>query len=148
MKVNKNYAAYLAALWSFLFGVVHFIWAADFYWGLPKEPAKQAFEKDWFYIYNLVAGMLFLFAAGLAMLLGSNTTKWKRSVIVCGWCCTMVLIFRGTAAVILWLYFIITPHSGYSSISIWDIWFLTGGLLFLLSVLRFQRLCSTRNYKL
>jgi uncharacterized membrane protein len=139
MKVSRNFAAYFAAIWAVLFGILHLIWATGYYLWLSNKQAEQAFEKTWFYVYNLIAALLFLLAGGLGILLSNNKTKWKKLVIICGWCCAVILIIRGMSAVLLWLYFNISRNLNYTALSFWDIWFLIGGLLFLLSVRKFQR---------
>ena len=139
MNNGRNNVALLAALWALLFGLLHFIWAAGIYVGLPAEQAKEAFKRDWFYIYNLVAASLFIVAVALAVALYIGKTTGKRFVIVCAWFCSAILLLRGTAAVLSNLYFMLDSAPNRTSITFWDIWFIIGGLLFVTSARRFQR---------
>ena len=139
MNNRRNNVALLAALWALLFGLLHVLWATGMYVGLPAEQAKEAFKRNWFYVYNLVATSLFFLAVALAVALYIGKTTRKKFVIVCAWFCSVILLLRGTAAVLSYLYFMLDSAPNRTWITFWDIWFITGGLLFLTSTRRFQR---------
>lgn len=145
MNSNKNSAGLFAALWALLFGVFHLLWSIGIYVGLPEEQAKEAFDRNWFYLYNLIAALLCFFAFGIGILLYRGEPRWKRVLVVFGWCVAVILILRGMVAVLYWLYCIFSSKISYSSLTFWDLWFLMGGLLFLIGVRRYEKRTDNRD---
>ena len=59
---------YAAALWSLIFAALHVAWALGWYVGLDQESARQAFQRRWFLVYDLIAAALCVVAFAVALL--------------------------------------------------------------------------------
>lgn len=143
---NRKFAVasvvgYGAALWALVFALFHFVWAAGWYVGLPSEGLREAFERPWFYAYNLVAAGLCAVAVPLALAL---TRRWEREFYIrlfgfFGWSIAIILALRGIAGVINFAYLGITGNDIANPMFLWDVWFCLGGLLFGLAAWNFRR---------
>ncbi len=53
--IKGSSVGYVAALWALIFAALHLAWAMGWYVGLDHESARQAFQRRWFLVYDLVA---------------------------------------------------------------------------------------------
>ncbi len=133
---------YGAALWALIFALLHVVWAAGWYVGLPAEKAREAFQKTWFLVYDLIVAGICAVAVLLALAL---TQQWGqrlpiRFLIFVGWTTAIVLALRGIAGVIKIAYLGITGEDIANPLFLWDFWFCLGAALFGLRSWNFQRL--------
>ncbi len=131
---------YGAALWAFVFALLHVAWALGWYVGLDVEMAREAFRQSWFLIYDLIAaGLCFLAVAAArapAQFWGRRLPRLLVGTVVSG--CAAILILRGGAAVVRAIY--LTMTGGVSLVlPFWDWWFCLGAGLFAASAWRFWR---------
>jgi hypothetical protein len=141
MSLRNLLSLYGAALWSFIFGILHVLWASGFYILLPTDKAAGAFEQRGFYIYNLVVIGACLVGVLLA-LIQSNfiNTRIPNSVIrIFGYSVVILLSLRGIAGIIHILYLISFGGKSLSPMSLYDVWFCLGGFLFYLNLKPKQR---------
>jgi hypothetical protein len=126
---------YAAALWALIFCTLHLMWAAGLYIGLEVESAREAFQRTWFWWYNLIiAGICLLgVAVALAMLSPRILKLPRRLVIILAWAGTGLLALRGGAGLIQIIYFAAVGRNIMNPMILWDFWFLLGALLFGLS---------------
>lgn len=138
-------AAYGAALWAFVFGLLHVLWAAGWYIGLNVEQARAAFERSWFYRYNLIAAGMCAVAAALGLTL-ARTARGRRLPIrllaFFGWSVAGILALRGVAGVIKFAYLGLTGNDVTNPVFLWDFWFCFGASLFGLAVWHFGRVAN------
>lgn len=125
-------AGYGAAFWALIFSIVHFLWAAGWYVGLRGEGWREAFERPWFYVYNLFAAGMCAVAVPLALGL---TRRWERVFYTrlfyfFGWSATLLLTLRGILGVINFAYLGISGNDIANPMFLWDMWFCLGGSLF------------------
>src|SRR5918993_4676691 len=62
-----SWFGYAAALWALIFAALHVVWALGWYVGLDQESARQAFQRRWFLVYDLVAAGLCVVAFAVAL---------------------------------------------------------------------------------
>lgn len=139
-KSKKPWVEYVAALWAFVFAFLHVAWAFGWYIGLDERMAREAFARQWFFTYNLIAaGLCFVaVAAALAFVQrwGSRLPRLLVGTLVSG--CAAILILRGGAAVVRAIY--LTMTGGVTPVlSFWDWWFCLGAGFFAASAWRFWR---------
>lgn len=140
IRAETFWIEYGAALWAFIFALLHVAWAAGWYIGLDEETAGTAFARRWFLIYNLIAAGLCFFAVAAALapvqFWGRRLPRRLVGTIISG--AAAILILRGGAAVIKAIYPAI--NGGISSaLPFWDWWFCLGAALFAVSAWRFWR---------
>lgn len=130
----------LAALWSVIFSLLHFAWAAGWYIGLNAEQAQRAFRQKWFLIYDIAAGILCLLGAVVAGMIAGNRQRGRahKIIILLALTGTGLLILRGAAGIIKIVYLIISGKSVEWS-ALWDVWFCLGALWFSLAVRQFLK---------
>jgi hypothetical protein len=141
MSLRNLLSLYGAALWSFIFGILHALWASGIYVLLPADQAANAFAQRTFYIYNLVVVGACIIGVLLA-LFQSNVIiiKIPKSVIrFLGYSIVILLSLRGIGGVIHILYLISFEGKGLSPMALYDVWFCLGGLLFYLNLKPKQR---------
>jgi hypothetical protein len=140
------WAAYGAALWAFLFATVHVAWAAGWYIGLPSKQARQAFQRTWFWLYDIAAAAMCALGVFLALAL---VREWKSlpSMIlyILAWGGTGLLVLRGGAGIIKTLYLALVSGRDLTNLGVlWDVWFCLGAVLFSLALWRFRRVSHSR----
>ena len=47
-RAQSSWIEYLAALWAFVFALLHVAWAFGWYIGLDEGMAREAFARGWF----------------------------------------------------------------------------------------------------
>lgn len=141
-----TFAAYGATLWALIFGLLHVFWAAGWYVGLDAEQARAAFERSWFYRYNLAAAGMCAVAVPLALSLRRAEKRGLPAQLsaVFGWSAAAILGLRGMAGVIKFAYLGVTGNDVANPIFLWDFWFCLGGILFGLAAWNFQRTLKKR----
>ncbi len=138
---------YGSALWALLFAFLHVVWAAGWYVGLPAEKMREAFQKTWFLVYDLIAAGM----CGVAVLLAlALTQQWGRRLptrllVFAGWSATGILGLRGIAGVTKIAYLAAIGESVASPMFLWDFWFCLGAALFGLSTWNFRRASINAN---
>ncbi|MGH7644154.1 MAG: hypothetical protein ACREMR_01075, partial [Gemmatimonadales bacterium] len=138
------WVAYAAALWTLLFCGFHVVWAAGWYVGLDPQAARQACERTWFLIFDLVvlvvAG-LYLLAVPVALALAQPWGRRLPRRLLGGlaWAGTGLLVVRGGGGAVQTLYWAATGRNVLERLLVWEVWFCLGALLFWLSVRRFSR---------
>jgi hypothetical protein len=142
---NKgSLVGYGAAIWALIFATLHVAWAMGWYVGLDHEAARQAFQRRWFLVYDLVVAGLCLLAFAVALAL---VQQWGRrlphSVVgILAWGGTGLLALRGGAGVAQDVYLTVI---GRDAVALWDVWFCLGAILFGISVWQFWRAPSTHG---
>ena len=132
---------YAAALWAFVFAVLHAVWAAGWYVLLPQGEARGAFSRPWFRVYNLVVTGACLVAVLLALALAR---PWGRRVprLLLGsiaWVGTALLVLRGGGSLLQMAYLVITGRYFYQPVHLYEMWFWLGAVLFSMTLLRLHR---------
>lgn len=133
---------YGAAPWSLIFAALHILWAMGWYVGLDHESARQAFERRWFLVYDLVAAGLCLVAFAVALAL---VQQWGRRLPFSllgslAWGGTGLLALRGGAGVAQDVYLAaVVSRNLPDAAALWDVWFCLGAILFGISVWQFWR---------
>lgn len=132
---------YGAAPWSLIFAALHILWAMGWYVGLDHESARQAFERRWFLVYDLVAAGLCLVAFAVALAL---VQQWGRRLPFSllgslAWGGTGLLALRGGAGVAQDVYLAAVSRNLPDAAALWDVWFCLGAILFGISVWQFWR---------
>jgi len=134
----KNFgAAHGAALWSLFFAALHAAWAAGWYVGLPAEQARRAFQRTWFWTYNLGVAVLCVLGVMVALSLVRPsdrrlTRKVFSSLALCG---TGLLLLRGVAGVTKTIYLtLVVGREVLNMTALWDAWFCLGAVLFSLAI--------------
>ncbi|MDQ3748946.1 MAG: DUF3995 domain-containing protein [Acidobacteriota bacterium] len=140
-------AGYGAALWALIFAFLHVVWAAGWYIGLPAEKMREAFQKTWFLVYDLIAAGMCTVAVPLALAL---TRQWGRQLpvrllVFVGWSVTGILALRGVAGVIKIAYLAAIGENIANPLFLWDFWFCLGAALFGLSTWNFRRASINAN---
>jgi hypothetical protein len=134
--------AYCAALWALLFTASHVAWAAGWYIGLPAEQARQAFQRTWFWVYDITAAAmcaLGVFGA-LALVRQRDRRLPHRVLIFLAWCGTGLLVLQGGAGVIKIIYLaLVAEGEAINLAALWDVWFCLGAVLFSLALWQFRR---------
>lgn len=145
--VETKFAGYGAAIWAFTFAVLHIVWAAGFYVGLPAEKAREAFQKTWFLVYDLIAAGMCVVAVFLALVLVRQLAQRlpARLIIFFGWTITVILALRGIAGVIKIVYLATIGEDIANPQFLWDFWFCLGAALFGFGTWNFQRMLINAN---
>lgn len=134
-------AGYGAALWALTFALLHVVWAAGWYVGLPADEMREAFQKTWFLVYDLIAAGMCAVAVPLALAL-ARQRGWRlnvRFLLFAGLTATVILALRGIAGVLKIAYLGIIGEDISNPLFLWDFWFCLGAALFGLSVWNFRR---------
>jgi hypothetical protein len=136
-----RWVGYAAALWAFVFGVLHVVWAMGWYVGLDPEQARIAFADAGFLFYDLmVAGAC---ALGMFAVLGL-VMPWGRQVprrVLGGvaWIGSALLVLRAGASIVQAGYLLMTGRFSLDVLGIWEPWFYMGAILFTATTWRFGR---------
>ena len=138
---------YGAALWALVFAALHVAWALGWYVGLDQEPARQAFQRRWFLMYDLVAAGLCVVAFAVALALAQ---QWGQRipyslVSKLAWGGTVLLALRGAAGVAQDVYRATFGGNMRAASVLWDLWFCLGAMLFGISVWKFSRARKMRG---
>jgi hypothetical protein len=106
------------------------------YVGLDHESARQAFQRRWFLVYDLVAAGLCVLAFAVALAL---VQPWGRrlpyslvGLLALGG--TGLLALRGAAGVAQDVYLAAVSRNLPDASALWDVWFCVGAILFAISV--------------
>lgn len=140
---KDSWLGYAAALWSMVFAVLHLAWAAGWYVGLELEQARKAFEGRWLLVYDLaIAGMCVVgvcLALSFVQPWGRRLPRWL--VGLGGWGAAGLLVLRGAGSIVQMAYFVVIGKGGdiVNLMTLWEVGFYLGGVLFVLSFLRFRR---------
>jgi SAM-dependent methyltransferase len=137
-----SWAGYAAAAWALIFGVLHLVWAAGWYIGLPEAFARQAFQDTRFLVWDVVAGGLCLLAVpvGLAVAQPWGRRVSRRLVGLLAWGVTALLGLRGAAGAAQAVYFTaIGRKFRHPAMLWWEAWFCLGAILFGLGTWAFWR---------
>jgi hypothetical protein len=136
-RIRNFWAAYGAALWSVLFAALHAAWAAGWYVGLPADQARRAFQRTWFWVYDITAGVLCALGVIIALALVRPLERhlFHKLFSLLAWCGTGLLVLRAAAGVtkIIYLALVVgrdAPHTA----ALWDVWFCLGAVLFILAI--------------
>ncbi|MBA3620706.1 MAG: DUF3995 domain-containing protein [Euzebyales bacterium] len=124
-----------ACLWSLVFAVPHFYWAAGGRGGLGAQAAAadEALGQSWFFAYNLVVGVLAVAGAATALVLGGRVgvVRMWRPVRGVAWSASVVLFVRGAVGMVdLGLQFAGGVLDSPPMLVAIEPWFLLGGYLF------------------
>lgn len=135
------WAAYAAALWALIFAFFHVIWAAGWYVGLEPEPARIAFAKTPFLVYDLVIAGMCAFAVPVALALAMPWGRRvsRRLVGLFAWIGTGLLVVRSVASVVQTVYLVASGQFVVGGRCLWELWFYLGATLFSLATWRFWR---------
>ena len=138
---------YGAALWALIFAALHVAWALGWYVGLDHELARQAFQRRWFLVYDLVAAGLCVVAFAVALALTQQLGQRKLAGLLrkLTWGGTVVLALRGGAGVAQDVYIAASGGKLRAAAVLWDMWFCLGALLFGIIVWQFSRSRKMRD---
>lgn len=134
-KLGNSVTRYGAAAWSFIFGMLHALWASGYYILLPAEQAAEAFKRNAFLIYNLVVVGICIVGFLLA-LIQSNIIRTKisnQAIKFFGYSVVALLALRGLAGLIQVFYLVIVHDKVLSLMALWDVWFCLGAFLYFLN---------------
>ena len=108
--------------------------------GLEQEPARTAFAKRWFLVYDLVVAGICMFAVpvALALVMPWGRRLPRRVVGFFAWTGTVLLLLR-SGSLVQAAYEIATGQFTLRAMGIWEPWFYLGAALFTISTLRFWR---------
>jgi len=142
-----SWFGYGAALWALIFAALHVAWALGWYVGLEQESARKAFQRRWFFVYDLVAAGLCVVAFAVALALAQ---QWGQripySVVwTLAWAGTALLALRGAAGVAQDVYLAASDGHLPTAAVLWDLWFCLGAMLFGISVWQFARARKIRG---
>lgn len=127
----------LAALWAFIFALLHLVWAFGWYLGLDAEMAEKAFRQKWFLVYDLIA--FFLCVAAMLTALAFRQKHRCFLISFIGRSCALVLVIRAVFGLIKTIYLLLNGKDFAVAVSLWDLWFCGGAILFLVSVRQFNK---------
>ena len=132
---------YGAALWALIFAALHVAWALGWYVGLDQELARQAFQRRWFLVYDLVAAGLCVVAFAVALALAQQRDQRKPYSLVrkLAWGGTALLALRGAAGIAQDVYLAAPGGNLRTAAVLWDLWFCLGAMLFGITVWQFSR---------
>lgn len=121
-----------AAVWAFVFGTFHFVWAFGWYPGLDAEAAREAFAVPWKLAYDVVAGVMCFVAVptSLALVMPWGARISKRLLMTVVWIGTVLLVLRAVASLIQLAYELATGRFSAEQVGIWEPWFYLGATLF------------------
>lgn len=130
---------YGAALWALIFAVFHVIWATGWYVGLDPEPARKAFAKTPFLVYDLVVAGMCAFAVLVALALAMSWGRRlpRQLVGLFAWTGTVLLLLRSVASIAQAVYLIGTRQFSVETRGLWELWFYLGAFLFTVATWRF-----------
>jgi len=139
--LRSSWAGYGAALWALIFAAFHLVWATGWYIGLEAEPARTAFAKRWFLVYDLVVAGMCAFAVPVALALtlpwGRRLPRWLVGLFA--WVGVGLLVLRASGSLIQLLYMVATGTFVPRPRDLWEVWFYLGAVLFGISAWRFWR---------
>jgi hypothetical protein len=132
---------YGAAAWSFIFGILHALWASGIYFLLPAEQAAKAFSQTGFYTYNLIVVSVCIIGVLLALIQSSVIhTRISPSIIrFFGYAVVVLLSLRGLTGVLQILYLTVFQNKVLSPMALYDVWFCLGGFLYFINTKPKQR---------
>ena len=138
---KRSWFGYAAALWALIFAALHVAWALGWYVGLDHESARQAFQRRWFLVYDLVAAGLCMVAFVVALAL---VRRWGQHipyslVSKLAWGGTALLVLRGGAGVAQDVFLAAFGTNLRAAAMLWDVWFCLGALLFGISAWQLRR---------
>ena len=140
-RFKNSWAGYGAALWALIFAALHVAWAAGWYIGLREEQARKAFQQTWFLVYDLAAAVICALAVIVVLALmqrwGQHLSRRLLSILV--WCGTGLLVLRGGAGIVKIIYLVAIGRNIIDPMTLWDVWFCLGAVLFSLIVWQFRR---------
>jgi Protein of unknown function (DUF3995) len=141
---KRTWVGYGAALWALIFAALHVAWAMGFYVGLDQPSARQAFQRRWFLVYDLIAAGLCVLALAVALAL---VQKWDSQLPysllrMLAWGGTALLALRGGAGIAQDVYVAAFKKTLPGAAAFWDVWFCLGAMLFGISVWQFRRASS------
>jgi Protein of unknown function (DUF3995) len=136
-----SWFGYAAALWALIFAALHVAWALGWYVGLDHESARQAFQRRWFLVYDLVAAGLCMVAFAVALELARRWRPTPPHLLIgkLAWAGTALLAFRGGAGVAQDVYLASFGGNLRAAAVLWDVWFCVGAMLFGISAWQFRR---------
>lgn len=136
-----SWFGYSAALWALIFAALHVAWALGWYVGLDHESARQAFQRRWFLVYDLVAAGLCVVAFAVALALTQHWRPKPPHLLVgkLAWGGTALLALRGAAGVAQDVYLAAFGGNLRAAAVLWDLWFCLGAILFGISAWQFRR---------
>ena len=117
------------------------------YVGLNHESARQAFQRRWFLMYDLVAAGLCVLAFGVALaLVQPGGRRLPYSLVgLLALVGTGLLAVRGVAGVAQNVYLATVSRHLPNAAALWDVWFCVGAILFGVSVWQFWRTPRRRD---
>jgi hypothetical protein len=109
------------------------------YVGLDHEAARQAFQRRWFFVYDLVVAGLCLVAFAVPLAL---VQQWGRRLPfsllgILAWGGTGLLALRGGAGIGQHVYLAALGRNLPGAEALWDVWFCLGAILFGISIGKF-----------
>jgi hypothetical protein len=138
---HSSWVGYAAAIWALIFAVLHLVWAAGWYVGLEQEPARKAFAKTWFMVYDLIVAGICALAVPVALALvqpwGRRLPRWLVGLLA--WAGTVLLVLRGGGTIVQTVYLVAVGSFVPEWMMLWELWFYLGAVLFGLSTWRFWR---------
>jgi hypothetical protein len=138
---RTRWIPFAAAIWAFIFGIFHIIWAFGWYVGLDPERSRVAFSKPWFFAYDLavvgVCTLAVLVALALGMPWGQRMSR--RVVGSAAWTGTVLLALRSIGSLIQAGYLMAVGRFSLRDIGIWEPWFYLGAILFAVSTWQYWR---------
>jgi hypothetical protein len=140
-RLQQRWIAYAAAFWAFIFGVLHFVWAAGWYVGLDPVQTQAAFAVPWKLAYNLVAGVMCIIATPVALALAMPWGRLvpRRVLHSLVWVGTGLLVLRAVASLVQIAYFIATRQFDLNDLGLWEPWFYLGASLFAINLWLYWR---------
>jgi H+/gluconate symporter-like permease len=140
-----SWAAYGAAAWSFIFAVLHSVWAAGWYPGLPAAQARKAFQSAGFLIYDVAVAVLCALGVVVAMALARRETlgRTNRLIGMLASSGVAVLALRAGGGLVQILYLVATGRYVPDPMHLYELWFCLGATLFAVSTWRFWRARSS-----
>jgi len=134
-----SWVAYAAAAWSLIFAVLHAVWAAGWYVGLPAAQAQKAFERTWFLVYDLVVAGLCGLGVFVATALARNGARAGRLLGLLASGGAAVLLLRAGGGVVETLYLAVAGRYVFEPMHLYTLWFGMGAILFAITAWRFWR---------
>jgi hypothetical protein len=133
--------AIAAACWAIVFALFHLTWASGWYILLDPVFALRAFAQPGFLTYDLVVAALCIGAAVVALAFvapwGRRAPRWLLGGLA--WIGTGVLVLRSAVSLAQHGYLLFVGRLQLSVMSVWEVWFYLGSVLFLVSTWRYWR---------
>ena len=140
--------SHLAATWFFVFGLFHLLWVFGWYIGLDTDKASEAFQRNWFWIYNVIATVL-CFVGGLLSLHLQTVSKhrWVRTAVVYGgWIAFVLLVLRSLGFLAQVVGGIAVANFDFlTPLQLWDVWFCIGATLFAIAFQRYRLAAKSKD---